>query len=272
MQWLPEVDPSVDLVARIEPSVALLWSSDDYFGTKRRWRRVTRIVAGAGRRPALVGAARPAPARRPTVFVRRCSRASTHCCRTGLTGARLLDLYAGSGAVGLEAWSRGAARVVLVESAAVAVKVMRANVASLRDAGRGGAGEASRAVTARSTCSRSRPKRRRPSLPASAFDVVFADPPYDLPTVQVAGVLATLAQRGVPRPGRDHRRRAGDSRAVEWPLGYRGDCMIASTATRLCTTRPTIPLWGHVSVTRGSRPAEEVHACTRRSVPAPSTR
>lgn len=36
-QWLPEVDPSVDLVARIEPSVALLWSSADYFGTKRRW-------------------------------------------------------------------------------------------------------------------------------------------------------------------------------------------------------------------------------------------
>lgn len=37
VQWLPEVDPSVDLVARIAPSVALLWSSDDYFGTKRRW-------------------------------------------------------------------------------------------------------------------------------------------------------------------------------------------------------------------------------------------
>jgi hypothetical protein len=37
VQWLPVVDPSVDLVARIEPSVALLWSSDDYFGTKRRW-------------------------------------------------------------------------------------------------------------------------------------------------------------------------------------------------------------------------------------------
>jgi hypothetical protein len=37
VQWLPEVDPSVDLVARITASVALLWSSDDYFGTKRRW-------------------------------------------------------------------------------------------------------------------------------------------------------------------------------------------------------------------------------------------
>jgi nitroimidazol reductase NimA-like FMN-containing flavoprotein (pyridoxamine 5'-phosphate oxidase superfamily) len=37
LQWLPEADPSVDLVARIAPSVALLWSSDDYFGTKRRW-------------------------------------------------------------------------------------------------------------------------------------------------------------------------------------------------------------------------------------------
>jgi nitroimidazol reductase NimA-like FMN-containing flavoprotein (pyridoxamine 5'-phosphate oxidase superfamily) len=37
VQWLPEVDPSVDLVARITPSVALLWSSDDYFDTLRRW-------------------------------------------------------------------------------------------------------------------------------------------------------------------------------------------------------------------------------------------
>jgi len=37
VQWLPDVDPSVDLVARISPSVAVLWSSDDYFGTKRRW-------------------------------------------------------------------------------------------------------------------------------------------------------------------------------------------------------------------------------------------
>lgn len=38
LQWLPEADPSVDLVARIAPSVALLWSSDDYYGTNRRWR------------------------------------------------------------------------------------------------------------------------------------------------------------------------------------------------------------------------------------------
>ncbi len=37
-QWLPDVDPSVDVVARISPSVALLWSSGDYFGTQRRWR------------------------------------------------------------------------------------------------------------------------------------------------------------------------------------------------------------------------------------------
>lgn len=37
VQWLPDVDPSVDLVARIAPSVALLWDSDDYFGSKRRW-------------------------------------------------------------------------------------------------------------------------------------------------------------------------------------------------------------------------------------------
>jgi len=37
VQWLPEVDPSVDLVARITPSVGPLWSSDDYFDTLRGW-------------------------------------------------------------------------------------------------------------------------------------------------------------------------------------------------------------------------------------------
>jgi nitroimidazol reductase NimA-like FMN-containing flavoprotein (pyridoxamine 5'-phosphate oxidase superfamily) len=36
-QWLPHVDPSVDVVARIEPAMALLWSSDDFFASKRRW-------------------------------------------------------------------------------------------------------------------------------------------------------------------------------------------------------------------------------------------
>jgi nitroimidazol reductase NimA-like FMN-containing flavoprotein (pyridoxamine 5'-phosphate oxidase superfamily) len=36
-QWLPDVDPSVDVVARIEPAVALLWSSDDFYASKRRW-------------------------------------------------------------------------------------------------------------------------------------------------------------------------------------------------------------------------------------------
>ena len=82
-----------------------------------------------------------------------------------IEGAALLDLYAGSGAVGIEALSRGAARVVFVERAAPALKVLRANLAQLEiNAGfeiysgavsaflrRGGAG----------------------------FDVVFLDPPYD---------------------------------------------------------------------------------------------
>ena len=36
-QWLPDVDPAVDVVASIEPAVALLWSSDDFYASKRHW-------------------------------------------------------------------------------------------------------------------------------------------------------------------------------------------------------------------------------------------
>ena len=95
---------------------------------------MTRIVAGVagGRRLSV-----PAAGTRPTSDrVREALFSSLETLLPhGLTGARVLDLYAGSGAVGLEAWSRGASRVVLVEAAAAAVKVMRANVVSLRDAG-----------------------------------------------------------------------------------------------------------------------------------------
>jgi nitroimidazol reductase NimA-like FMN-containing flavoprotein (pyridoxamine 5'-phosphate oxidase superfamily) len=37
-QWLPDVDPTVDIVARLEPSIAMVWSSTDFEGSQRRWR------------------------------------------------------------------------------------------------------------------------------------------------------------------------------------------------------------------------------------------
>jgi 16S rRNA (guanine966-N2)-methyltransferase len=80
--------------------------------------------------------------------------------------ARVLDLFAGSGALGLECLSRGAREAVFVERARGAVKVLRANVAEL------GAQEQVRIVVADAITYASR-------LEAGAFDLALADPPYD---------------------------------------------------------------------------------------------
>lgn len=82
-----------------------------------------------------------------------------------LPGARVLDLFAGSGALGLEALSRGAERAVFVEQAAPALAVLRANVQAL------GAG-------ARAEVVRTDAVKYAAALSAGAFDVAFADPPY----------------------------------------------------------------------------------------------
>jgi 16S rRNA (guanine966-N2)-methyltransferase len=172
---------------------------------------VTRIVAGqaGGRRLAV-----PPSGTRPTSDrAREALFSSLDSSLHGLTGVRFLDLYAGSGAVGLEAWSRGAARVVLVESAAAAVKVLRTNVTNLRSSHAPGPTGKIDVVAAKA-------ERTAADLPASAFDVVFADPPYDLPAVQIAGVLATLAQRGVPRPGAITVVERATRDKWTWPLGY----------------------------------------------------
>ena len=87
----------------------------------------------------------------------------------GIKGSAFLDLYAGSGAVGIEALSRGAARVVFVERAPAALMVLRANLASLGLNGefRIYAGAASAFL------------RRSHAGAPPAFDHIFLDPPYD---------------------------------------------------------------------------------------------
>lgn len=82
-----------------------------------------------------------------------------------LPGARVLDLFAGSGALGLEALSRGAARAVFVEQAPSVLRVLRANIETL------GAAPRSEVVRAEAV-------RYAASLSSDPFDVAFADPPY----------------------------------------------------------------------------------------------
>ena len=101
----------------------------------------------------------------------------------GLTdGTRVLDLFAGSGALGLEAVSRGAAQAVLVESARGAIAACRANAVSTRLADR---------VQIR-TAGVQRYLAGPP--PAEPFDLVLCDPPYDLDAP--GDVLAALTVPG----------------------------------------------------------------------------
>jgi 16S rRNA (guanine966-N2)-methyltransferase len=93
-------------------------------------------------------------------------------------GLRVMDLYAGSGALGLEALSRGAAHVLLVESDARAVQSIRSNLAAVRLPG----GE----VVTTSV------ERALATSPSEPYDLVLADPPYALSGKEVAGALARL--------------------------------------------------------------------------------
>ena len=82
-----------------------------------------------------------------------------------LPGARVLDLFAGSGALGLEALSRGAEHATFVENAAPALRALQANLTSL-------------AAEERATVVRSDALRFLEGVGAGAFDLAFADPPY----------------------------------------------------------------------------------------------
>jgi 16S rRNA (guanine966-N2)-methyltransferase len=144
---------------------------------------VTRIVAGtAGGRTIQV----PGSGTRPTSDRVREALFSRLDHAGLVAGARVLDLYAGSGALGLEAASRGAADVVLVESARPAAEVCRRNAATL------GLGVV-RVVPQRVSAF-----LRQAKGPA---DLVFLDPPYDLPEVDLtealAGVAGVLTSGGV---------------------------------------------------------------------------
>jgi 16S rRNA (guanine966-N2)-methyltransferase len=125
-----------------------------------------RVIAGTLRRRTLE--APPGMATRPTS--ERLRETLFNVLAPRIQGARFLDLYAGSGAVGIEAASRGAERVVLVERAATALKVLRANLENLGL--RGGVRVEALSVAAFL-------KKVRPESAGFVFDIVFMDPPYE---------------------------------------------------------------------------------------------
>lgn len=167
---------------------------------------MTRVVAGLarGRRLAVPagGGTRPTADR-----VREALFSSLEAELGGFEGLGVLDLYAGSGAVGLEALSRGAARVVLVESDRRAADVVQANVKAVGLPG-------ARVLV--------RPVERLGVNDQAAYDVVFADPPYDLPGNALRSVLTGLADGGWLTPDAVVVVERGQRDRWEWPEGFAG--------------------------------------------------
>ncbi|MEZ0449792.1 16S rRNA (guanine(966)-N(2))-methyltransferase RsmD [Cellulomonas sp. ICMP 17802] len=95
-------------------------------------------------------------------------------------GMRVLDLYAGSGALGIEAASRGAQQVTLVDSARDAVDACRRNVAAL------GLADRVQVVAEKA-------ERFAQRAPLAPWDLVLVDPPYDLTEPDLADVLTGVA-------------------------------------------------------------------------------
>lgn len=145
---------------------------------------MTRIVAGRakGRRLAV-----PARGTRPTSDRAREALFSTLAGLIDLDGARVLDLFAGTGAVGLEALSRGAAHATMVESDRAVAAVLQRNIDAVGLTG--------------ATLVRGSVESFLVGRPDAPFNLVFADPPYAFGDAEMAALLADLAEPGWLAPG-----------------------------------------------------------------------
>jgi 16S rRNA (guanine966-N2)-methyltransferase len=147
---------------------------------------MTRIIGGSagGRR---ITAPSGSHTRPTTDRVREALFSSIEAWCGSLQGLRFLDLYAGSGAVGLEAWSRGAGVVTLVESDRRTARLIEQNARAL--------GFAKPDVVAAAVAA------TLATPPAAPYDVVFMDPPYPVDDASVAEELALLVDQGWLVPG-----------------------------------------------------------------------
>src|SRR4051794_36179859 len=170
---------------------------------------VTRIIGGAagGRRIKAPAGDRTRPT---SDRVREALFSAVDAALGSLHGLRFLDVYAGSGAVGLEARSRGAGVVTMVEHDRRTAALIRQNAGAL-----GFTGVEVLVSTA---------ARALAQPPRAPYDIVFVDPPYHVPVADVVAVLASL---------RDHDwlahdalvvvERSGRGPGIEWPEGFAAD-------------------------------------------------
>lgn len=163
-----------------------------------------RIIAGEyrGRR---LEAPKGQGTRPTTDRVRESLMSAIHSARGGFEDARVLDAFAGSGALALEALSRGAASAVLCERDREAAATIERNLRTLglsRETGRLVRGDV---------------MRRPPAAPGAPFDLVFLDPPYATAPADVFALIARLAEAGSLAPDAivSYEHDAADDAAVE---------------------------------------------------------
>jgi 16S rRNA (guanine966-N2)-methyltransferase len=165
---------------------------------------VTRIIGGVagGRRIAV-----PPRGTRPTTDRVRESLFNIVTARRDLSGLAVLDLYAGSGALGLEALSRGAASALFVESDQRSAAVIARNIEAL-----GLTGATLRRGSVAAVLAAGNP---------SPVDLVLGDPPYGIDAAEVEAVLATLTTHGWVREGTVVViERAVGGPGLNWPAGW----------------------------------------------------
>ena len=144
---------------------------------------------------------------RPTTDRVRESLFNMLAARIDFAGIAVLDLYAGSGALGLEALSRGAGSAVFVESDARAAAVIERNIATL-----GVAGASVRRGTVATVLA---------GGASTPVDLVLADPPYEVDDAQVRAMLDALAAGGwLVSGGAVVVERSASGPEIAWPPGW----------------------------------------------------
>lgn len=167
-----------------------------------------RVIAGRWRGHPLV--APKGRDTRPTADrVREAIFSSVYSLLGDLEGVTVLDLYAGSGALGIEALSRGAGRCIFVDSDSKAAGAIAANLRSLRVGG-------AVATVMRANVSRGLPER----LASVEASLLLADPPYRIDALEFSQVLEALAGGGVLAEGALVVYEHSSAAEALWPTGF----------------------------------------------------
>lgn len=180
---------------------------------------MTRIVAGSAKGVTLRV---PRSGTRPTSEKVREALVGSLEHRGYIAGCRVADLFAGSGAVALEAKSRGAAAVVAVEAARQAADVIHANA---------------RATGLDIAIRREKAETWAAGYSGAAFDLIFLDPPYAYPEAKLAALLAALGEH-LEADGAVVVERDSHSPEPTWPTGWELLDARSFGDTRVWTARP----------------------------------